>query len=87
MIRDSIKAAQVTAMKSGDKERLAAVRLILAKIKDKDIELRTAATTPDDDTLVVDVLQKMVKQRRDRLRCMKPVAAPSWPRPKPPKWR
>jgi uncharacterized protein len=67
MIRDSIKAAQLTAMKSGDKERLAAVRLILAKIKDKDIELRTAATLPDDDTLVVDVLQKMVKQRRESI--------------------
>ncbi|MDE1915970.1 MAG: GatB/YqeY domain-containing protein [Sphingomonadales bacterium] len=67
MIRDSIKAAQLTAMKSGDKERLAAVRLILAKIKDKDIELRTAATQPDDDTLVVDVLQKMVKQRRESI--------------------
>lgn len=67
MIRDSIKAAQLTAMKSGDKERLAAVRLILAKIKDKDIELRTAATMPDDDTLVVDVLQKMVKQRRESI--------------------
>jgi uncharacterized protein YqeY len=67
MIRDSIKAAQVTAMKSGDKERLAAVRLILAKIKDKDIELRTATQTPDDDTLVVDVLQKMVKQRRESI--------------------
>ena len=42
MIRDTIKAAQVAAMKSGDKPRLAAVRLILAKLKDKDIELRTA---------------------------------------------
>jgi uncharacterized protein YqeY len=67
MIRDSIKAAQVAAMKSGDKERLAAVRLILAKLKDKDIELRTAASLPDDDTLVVDVLQKMVKQRRESI--------------------
>jgi uncharacterized protein YqeY len=67
MIRDSIKAAQLTAMKSGDKERLAAVRLILAKIKDKDIELRTASAQPEDDTLVVDVLQKMVKQRRESI--------------------
>jgi len=67
MIRDSIKAAQVTAMKSGDKTRLAAVRLILAKIKDKDIELRTASVIPDDDVLVVDVLQKMVKQRRESI--------------------
>lgn len=67
MLRDSIKAAQVTAMKAGDKPRLAAVRLILAKLKDKDIELRTAATVPDDDVLVVDVLQKMAKQRRESI--------------------
>jgi uncharacterized protein YqeY len=67
MLRDSIKAAQVTAMKAGDKPRLAAVRLILAKLKDRDIELRTAASLPDDDTLVVEVLQKMVKQRRESI--------------------
>jgi len=67
MIRDTIKAAQVTAMKAGDKTRLAAVRLILAKLKDKDIELRTAPSVPDDDTVVVDVLQKMAKQRRESI--------------------
>ncbi len=67
MIRDTLKAAQVSAMKAGDKPRLAAVRLILAKIKDKDIELRTAASLPDDDVLVTDVLQKMAKQRRESI--------------------
>jgi uncharacterized protein YqeY len=67
MIRDSIKAAQVAAMKAGDKPRLAAVRLILAKLKDRDIELRTAATQPDDDALAIEVLQKMVKQRRESI--------------------
>lgn len=67
MLRDTIKAAQVTAMKSGDKARLGAVRLILAKLKDKDIELRTATKVPEDDVLVVDVLQKMVKQRRESI--------------------
>ncbi|WP_421838851.1 GatB/YqeY domain-containing protein [Novosphingobium sp.] len=67
MIRDTIKAAQISAMKAGDKARLAAVRLILAKLKDKDIELRTASSTPDDDVLVVDVLQKMAKQRRESI--------------------
>ena len=71
MIRDSIKSAQVAAMKSGDKPRLAAVRLILAKLKDKDIELRTAASLPDDDVLVVDVLQKMAKQRRESIELYK----------------
>ncbi len=67
MLRDSIKAAQVAAMKSGDKARLGAVRLILAKLKDRDIELRTASNTPDDDTIVVEVLQKMAKQRRESI--------------------
>ncbi len=67
MIRDAIKSAQIEAMKAGDKERLAAVRLILAKIKDRDIELRTASQTPDDDVIVVDVLQKMGKQRRESI--------------------
>jgi len=67
MLRDSIKAAQVAAMKAGDKPRLAAVRLILAKLKDKDIELRTATKVPEDNTLVVDVLQKMAKQRRESI--------------------
>ncbi len=67
MLRATIKAAQVSAMKAGDKARLAAVRLILAKLKDKDIELRTAAAMPDDDVLVTDVLQKMAKQRRESI--------------------
>jgi uncharacterized protein len=67
MLRDTIKAAQIEAMKAGDKPRLAAVRLILAKLKDKDIELRIASAVPEDDTLVVDVLQKMAKQRRESI--------------------
>ena len=67
MLRDTIKSAQIEAMKAGDKARLGAVRLILAKLKDKDIELRTASSVPDDDTLVVDVLQKMAKQRRESI--------------------
>jgi uncharacterized protein YqeY len=67
MIREQIKSAQIAAMKAGDKDRLAAVRLILAKLKDRDIELRTASSVPDDDAVVVEVLQKMVKQRRESI--------------------
>ena len=67
MIRDDIKAAQIAAMKAGEKDRLAAVRLILAKLKDRDIELRTQSAPVDDDAVVVDVLQKMVKQRRESI--------------------
>ncbi len=68
MLRDSIKAAQIAAMKAGDKPRLATVRLILAKIKDRDIELRTGEAPADDDAMVIEVLQKMVKQRRESIK-------------------
>ena len=67
MLRDSIKSAQVAAMKSGDKPRTGALRLILAKVKDRDIELRTAGSIPPDDDLVTDVLQKMAKQRKESI--------------------
>ena len=67
MLRDELKQAQISAMKAGDKERLGAVRLILAKVKDRDIEQRTSAKPVEDDALVIDVLQKMVKQRRESI--------------------
>ena len=65
MIRDDIKAALVGAMKGGDKDATQTIRLIQAAIKNRDIELRTASTQPDDDQLVTEVLQKMIKQRRE----------------------
>ena len=65
MIRDDIKTALVTAMKSGDKPGTQTLRLVSSAIKNRDIELRTAANQPDDDLLVTEVLQKMIKQRRE----------------------
>lgn len=67
MIRDDIKSALVTAMKGGDKQSTAAIRLIQSAIKNRDIEERTKAQPTDDDTLVTEVLQKMVKQRRESI--------------------
>jgi hypothetical protein len=68
MIRDDIKAATIAAMKAGEKDRTAALRQISAKIKDRDIEERTAAApVTDDDVLVTSVLQKMAKQRRESI--------------------
>jgi uncharacterized protein len=67
MLRDDLRQAQISAMKSGDKERLAAVRLILAKVQERDIEQRTAARPMEDDALVIDTLQKMAKQRRESI--------------------
>jgi uncharacterized protein YqeY len=67
MIRDDIKAALVTAMKSGDKARTGTLRLVQSAIKNRDIELRTGTAPADDDVLVTEVLQKMVKQRRESI--------------------
>jgi len=67
MIRDDIKAALVTAMKTGEKADTATLRLVQSAIKNRDIEARTGKAPDDDDTLVVEVLQKMVKQRRESI--------------------
>ena len=67
MIRDTIKDALVTAMKGGDKETTATIRLIQSAIKNRDIEARTGKAPDSDDALVVEVLQKMVKQRRESI--------------------
>ena len=56
-LTDDMKAA----MKGGDKARLAVIRLINAAIKQREVDERVEL----DDTAVVAVLDKMVKQRRD----------------------
>ncbi len=67
MIRDDIQQAQTAAMKARDPARTAAIRLILAAIKNRDIELRTGKPAGDDDALIADVLAKMAKQRRESI--------------------
>jgi uncharacterized protein len=67
MIRDDIKAAQIAAMKAGDKETRSAITLIQSAIKNRDIEARTGKAPESDDALIVEVLQKMVKQRRESI--------------------
>ena len=65
MIRDDLKTALVSAMKSGDKAGNGTLRLIQSAIKNRDIELRTGTAPADDDALVTEVMQKMIKQRRE----------------------
>jgi len=52
-----------TAMKSGDKERLGVIRLVNAAIKQREVDERIQL----DDTQVLAVLEKMLKQRRDSI--------------------
>ncbi len=52
-----------SAMKAGDKDRLKVVRLMLAAIKQIEVDTRTEL----DDVAVLAVVTKMVKQRRDSI--------------------
>ena len=65
MIRDDIKAATIAAMKGGDKATTTTLRMVQAAIKNRDIEARTGGAPKDDNQLVIEVLQKMIKQRRE----------------------
>ncbi len=56
-LTDDMKAA----MKSGEKERLATIRLVNAAIKQREVDERITL----DDAAVIAVLERMLKQRRD----------------------
>ena len=67
MIRDDLKTALVAAMKARDAATTSSVRMIQAAVKNRDIELRTSGSAPDDDVMITEVLQKMAKQRRESI--------------------
>jgi hypothetical protein len=61
MLKQRVQEDMKTALKAGEKRRLGVVRLILAAIKQREVDERIEL----DDTQVLAVLDKMVKQRRD----------------------
>jgi uncharacterized protein YqeY len=68
MLRQQLNEALKEAMRSKDQRTLATVRLIMAGLKDRDIQARTNGTgdcISDDE--ILDLLQKMVKQRREAM--------------------
>ncbi|MDR0483711.1 MAG: GatB/YqeY domain-containing protein [Alphaproteobacteria bacterium] len=67
MIKETIKNEMVVAMKAQDKQRLTTIRLILAKIKDKEIEMRSSEQTEVNDNAVLTLMQQMIKQRNDSI--------------------
>ncbi len=62
-LKDTLTADMKTAMKAGDKDRLAVVRLILADIKRVEVDSRQEL----DDAGLLGVIEKAVKQRRDSI--------------------
>ena len=60
-LKDQITEDMKSAMKARESERLAAIRLLLAAIKQREVDERITL----DDAAVVGVVDKLIKQRRD----------------------
>jgi uncharacterized protein YqeY len=62
-LKERLQADMKTAMKAGEKDRLGVIRLIMAGIKQREVDERIQL----DDAQVLSVLDKMVKQRRESI--------------------
>ena len=62
-LKDQITTDMKVAMKGGDKDRLGVIRLILAAVKQREVDERIVL----DDAQVLGVVEKMIKQRRDSI--------------------
>ena len=62
-LKERITEDMKSAMRSGDKERLATIRLALAAIKQREVDERITL----DDGQVIAVLEKMIKQRKESI--------------------
>ncbi|MCJ2056687.1 GatB/YqeY domain-containing protein [Methylobacterium sp. J-048] len=65
MLRARLTTEMKEAMKAGEKDKLATVRMIQAALKDKDIEARGLGKEPASDEEILSLLQKMIKQRTE----------------------
>jgi uncharacterized protein YqeY len=62
-LKEQITEDMKTAMRAKDSERLATIRLLLAALKQKEVDERVEL----DDAMVVAIVDKMVKQRKDSI--------------------
>jgi uncharacterized protein YqeY len=63
VLKERIQEDMKAAMRSGDKDRLGVIRMILAGVKQREVDERIVL----DDAQVLAVLEKMVKQRKDSI--------------------
>ena len=63
LLKERITQEMKDAMRSGEKERLGYIRLLQAAIKQREVDERITL----DDTQVLAVIEKMIKQRREAI--------------------
>ena len=69
-LKDQITDDMKTAMRAKDAERLGTIRLLLAAIKQKEVDERVEL----DDTAIVAIIDKLIKQRNDSITAYKNAA-------------
>jgi len=62
-LKERITEDMKTAMRSGEKDRLAVIRLLQAAIKQREVDERITL----DDAQITSVLEKMIKQRKESI--------------------
>tara|TARA_Y100001001_G_C7914565_1_gene276456 strand:+ start:90 stop:551 length:462 start_codon:yes stop_codon:yes gene_type:complete len=68
MLKKQLTDGLITAIKNKDKESINAIRLILAAIKDKEIDLRSEDKNNEvSEEIIFNILKKMVKQRNESI--------------------
>lgn len=69
VLREKIKQAQKEAMIAKDQTKLSTVRLIMATLKDRDIQARSKGNTDGiEEAEILSMLQSMIKQRHDSVK-------------------
>jgi hypothetical protein len=67
MLRERFNEDLKTAMKARDQATVSTLRMINATLKDRDIAARPKGVTQVDEAEIVDMLQKMVRQRQESI--------------------
>lgn len=68
MLREDLQNALKDSMKNRDMDTVGAVRLIIAKMKEKDVEIRGKGGKEAVDSDICSLMQGMIKQRRDSIK-------------------
>jgi uncharacterized protein YqeY len=66
-LKEKITVDMQDAMRSKDSEKLNAIRLLQSSIKQKEVDDRVEI----DDTMILNIIEKMLKQRRDSIEAFK----------------
>ena len=82
-LKDQITEDMKTAMRAKDSERLGTIRLLLAAMKQKEVDERVEL----DDTLVIAIIDKMIKQRKDSIDAFTKADRKDMPTKRPPRSR